>query len=90
MCVCVYAGVWWPMAGSVSQCCSADSVVGFTDRSVAVVQSVPFSGKAFDELSVFGEFVAAITFVKVAEYDNQGIRICLLHTQNLVSVCWAF
>ena len=60
-------------------------MVGFTDCSVAVIQSVLFSARAFDELSVFREFVAEITFVKVAEYDNQGIRICSVHTQNLVS-----
>jgi len=68
----------------VAQCCTRDGVVGSTDCSVAVIQSVLFSGWAFDELSVFREFVAEITFVKVAEYDNKGIRVCSLHTQNLV------
>ena len=59
-------------------------MLGITDHSVAVIQSVPFSGWAFDELSVFGEFVADITLIKVSEYDNQGIQICSFHTQNLV------
>ena len=40
----------------VAQCCSRDGVVGSTDCGVAVIQSVLFSGVAFDELSVFGEF----------------------------------
>ena len=58
-------------------------MVGFTDCKVTVIQSVPFSGWAFDELSVFGEFLGDIAFIKVAWYNNQGIRICMLHTQYL-------
>ena len=68
----------------VSHCCSGDSVVDSTDCSVAVIQTVAFSGRAFNELSVFGEIMGEIAFVKVAWYNNQGIRICSLNTQYLV------
>ncbi len=60
-----------------------DSVIGTTVCSVTVIQNV-LSGRTFNKLSVFEKFMAEITFLKVAEDNNYGVRVCPLHTQYLI------
>lgn len=46
------------------------SVIGITYCGVTVIQNIILSGRAFNKLSVFGEFMGENTFVKVAEDNN--------------------
>ncbi len=53
----------------VTQCSMGDGVIGSVDCGVIVIQNILLSGWAFNKLPVIGEFMAEITFVKVAEND---------------------
>ena len=68
----------------VAQCSPGDGMISTTDCGVTVVQSVPLSGRAINKLSVFGQFVAEVTFVKVTKDNNYGVRVGPLHTQYLL------
>ena len=54
----------------VAHCSPGDSMISTTDCGVTVVQSVPLSGRAIIKLSVFGQFMAEVPFVKVTKDNN--------------------
>ena len=54
----------------VFQCCAEDGMIDATDCGVAVIQSIPFSGRIFEKLFVFREFVVVFPFVKGTKDNN--------------------
>ena len=45
------------------RCSTGDGMMGTADCSVPVIERVLLSGRAFNKLSVFGEFVAEINLL---------------------------
>ncbi len=56
----------------VSQCSAGNGMMGSVDCNVTVIQNVVPYGWRFNKLvSLFGEFMAEITFVKVTKDNKQ-------------------
>ncbi len=59
----------------VAQWSSWDSVIGTAYCSEVVIQNVLLSGGTFNKLSVFGEFICEISFVKVTKDNNKRVWV---------------
>ena len=49
-----------------------DGLISTSYCGVAVIQNVLLPGRAFNKLSVFGEFMREVSLVKVAEDNNKS------------------
>ncbi len=75
-------------SGGTWHCQSGLVQFGGQCGSVRMIRNIFLSGLVFNKLSVFGEFMAEITFVEVAE-DSKSRFVLSTHSIWFVSLCGA-